>query len=56
MPDMSAQDKKFQAESDARTLVDAAKMKQDKPRFKAAMAEVRKQRKALSDIEKGDKS
>jgi len=48
---MSAMDKKYQAENDMRTLIDAAKIKNDKPRHDAAMKMVREQRKALSDLE-----
>lgn len=53
MAGMSAEDKKYQSESDMRTLVDAAIIKRDKPRHKAAMELVRKQRTALSDITEG---
>jgi len=47
---MTPDDKKFQAENDMRTLVDAAKIKTDKVRFSAAMKMVKEQRKALSEI------
>ena len=49
--DHAAMDKKYQAENDMRTLIDAAKIKNDKPRHDAAMKMVREQRKALSDLE-----
>ena len=44
------EDKKYQAESDMRTLVEAAKIKSDKSRHDAAMKMAREQRKALADI------
>lgn len=48
-------DKKFQAENDVRTLVEAAKVKGDKARFDAAMKMAREQRKTLSNLEAGEK-
>ncbi len=54
MMPMTAQDKKYQAESDMRTLVDASLIKRDKARHGAAMKLVMEQRKALSDITKGE--
>lgn len=52
MAHISEQDKKFRAENDMRTLVEAAVIKNDKSRFDPAMKMVRKQRKAMSDIDK----
>ena len=46
----TAEDKKYQAESDMRTLVEAAKIKGDKSRHDAAMKMAREQRKALAEI------
>ncbi len=47
----SGMDKKFEAEQDLRTLIDAAKIKSDSKRMQAAMKMAREQRKALSDIQ-----
>ena len=49
MKDMP-EDKKYQAESDMRTLVEAAKIKRDGPRHAAAMKMAREQRKMLAEI------
>ena len=49
--DHAAMDKKYQAENDMRTMIEAAKIHRDKPRHEAAMKMVREQRKALSDLE-----
>jgi len=51
---MTHDDKKFEAESDVRTLVEAAKIKRDKTRHTAAMKMVNEQRKALSDLSNKD--
>lgn len=53
--DHAVVDKKYQAESDVRTLVEAAKIKGDKARFDAAMKMAREQRKVLSNLETGGK-
>lgn len=45
-----ADDEKWRAESDARTLVEAENIRGDRKRLKAALAEVRKQREALSKV------
>ncbi len=47
MPKMTASDKKWQAEQDARTLVLAEEIKLDKARKSAAQREVNKQFKAV---------
>ena len=49
-------DKRFQAESDMRTLVEAARIKRDKSRREAAMKMAREQRKALAEVTKDTKS
>jgi len=46
----TAEHKRFEAESDMRTLVEAAKIKKDKSRRDAAMKMAREQRKALSEV------
>ena len=59
---MSSMDKDFQADSDLRCLIEAEKIKQDKPRFRAAMKKQKEMLSALQDIgnakdmaeEKGD--
>lgn len=51
---MSPEDKKFQAEQDMRTLIEAAMIKSDKPRHTAAMKMVKEQRKALSEVAEKD--
>lgn len=43
-------DKKYQAESDMRCLVEAAKIKRDKSRHGAAMKMAKEHRKALAEI------
>ena len=47
---MSAEEKDWQAESDLRTLIEAEKVKADKPRLKAAMAKKREMQKALGKV------
>lgn len=47
--------KKFEAENDMRTLIEAAKIKKDKSRRQAAMKAAREQREALSEIESKSK-
>lgn len=49
-----AREKRFQAEQDVRTLVDAAKIKKDKTRMSAAMASAKEQQAALDKV-KGEK-
>lgn len=48
--EMEAQERKWQAEQDLRTLIEAEKIKADKGRLKAAMTEKRAQQKALSAL------
>lgn len=47
---MSAENKKYQAESDVRTLVDAGEIKKDKDRLKRAMAKAKEQQEALKYV------
>lgn len=47
---MSAEEKDWQAESDLRTMIEAEKIKADKPRLKAAMAKRKEMQKALSNV------
>lgn len=49
---MAAQEKKWQAESDLRCLIDAEKIKKDKPRHAAAMKCLAEQRKSLDTLAK----
>jgi hypothetical protein len=49
-----AQDMKWQAEQDLRTLVEANVIKADGKRYKAAIAEGKEQKKAINDIVKKD--
>ena len=49
---VSVEDKEFQAEQDVRTLIDAEKVKADKPRLKRAMTMARKQMSALEKVQK----
>ena len=44
------QDKKYMAENDLRTLIEASKIKRDKSRYGAAMTAAQEQRKALADV------
>lgn len=44
------EEKRFRAESDLRTLVEAEKIKTDKPRLKAAMDMADEQRNALGKV------
>lgn len=48
-------EKKYHAESDMRTLVEAARIKKDKARSQAAMLAAKEQRKALDDVSKKSK-
>jgi hypothetical protein len=45
-------EKKWQAESDLRTLIEAEKIKRDKARLKAAMAMQRQMKRELDSLEK----
>lgn len=45
-----ADEKRWKAESDLRTLIDAEKIKADKARFKAAMDMADEQKKALGKV------
>lgn len=48
---MTADEKRWQAEQDLRTLIEAGKVLADPKRQKAAMREKRKQQKALSELD-----
>lgn len=48
---LTAEDKKWRARDDVRTLADAKAISKDKPRFAAAKKEAKSQAKALSDIQ-----
>lgn len=48
---MAAQEKKWQAESDLRCLIDAEKIRKDKKRYAAAMKCLDEQKKALAEVE-----
>lgn len=50
-PMMSAMDKKHQAENDVHTLVEAGEIKEDKARYKSAMAMAKKQQAVLKYID-----
>lgn len=52
-PRMSAQDKKWQAESDLRSLREVEAIRGDKPRMKAAQSMAQKEMSALKKISKG---
>ena len=45
MAEMTAMDKKFQAEDDARTMMRAVEISKDKPRYTAALKEIAKRKK-----------
>ncbi len=47
---MSDMDKKYQTESDVRTLVTAGEIKKDKARYKAAMGQAKEQQEALKYV------
>lgn len=51
MPHLTVEDKEFEAEQDVRTMLDAAKIKADKPRLKRAMAKAKAQMKALEKVQ-----
>lgn len=46
-------DKEYQAECDLRTLIDAEKIKKDKPRLSAAMKKHEEMMTAMQSVEKG---
>tara|TARA_Y100000310_G_C20696293_1_gene825953 strand:- start:2142 stop:2327 length:186 start_codon:yes stop_codon:yes gene_type:complete len=48
---MTADEKRWQAEQDLRTLIEAGKVLADPKRQKAAMREKRKQQRALSELD-----
>ena len=48
----TAEDKRFHAESDMRTLVDAEKIKRDPQRLNAAKKMAKEQREALAKVSK----
>jgi hypothetical protein len=50
VPGVSVDDKEFEAEQDVRTLLNAEKIKGDKPRLKRAMAKAKEQMKALEKV------
>ncbi len=52
MPHLTADEKEFEAEQDVRTLMNAEKVKADKPRLKRAMTMARKQMSALEKVQK----
>jgi len=43
VPTMTAEDKKWEIEADARTLVEAEMVRKDPKRFKAAVAQIKKE-------------
>lgn len=47
---MAAQEKEWQADSDMRTLIEAEKIKKDKPRFRRAMKKAKEQRDQLAQV------
>lgn len=47
----AAQEKEWQAESDLRTLIEAEKIRKDKPRLAAAMKKARDEKAALTKLE-----
>ena len=49
----AAEQQKFQAESDVRTLIEAAEIRADKSRFQRAVKEAKSKLKALQEIENG---
>ena len=49
---MTAEDKKWEIESDARSLVDAELVKKDSKRFKAAVAHIKKENSARTSAVK----
>lgn len=51
-PRMTASDKKYQAQSDVRTMHEAAQIQKDKNRMAAAQKEAQSQMTALSSIAK----
>lgn len=51
---MSAEDKAYQADSDCSTLIDAAEIKKDKPRLKAAMKKAKDKMAALKEVHADD--
>ena len=48
--EMAKQEKKWAAESDLRTLIEATRIRKDKTRFAAAMAVHKEQVKALASV------
>jgi hypothetical protein len=52
--DMAKQEKKWQAESDLRTLIEAEKIKKDKPRFAAALKAHGEAVKQMAKVQKED--
>ena len=52
MPNLTAEDKEFEAEQDVRTMLNAEKIKSNKPRLKRAMAKAREQMSALEKVQK----
>jgi hypothetical protein len=50
-PVMAMSDRNYQAESDVRTLAQAEEIKGDKKRYKAALAEAKRQIASLQDVQ-----
>jgi len=54
MQPMSAMDKKYRAKDDVHTLIRAKEIQMDKARYKAAMAEAKKQEEKLEYLSGSD--
>lgn len=52
-PKMSEQEKEYMAENDLRTMVEAEKIKRDKPRMAAAMKKHKEMMAAMESIDGG---
>ena len=50
MPRMSGEDKEYMAESDLRTMIEAEKIKRDKPRMAAAMKKHKDMMEAMKSV------
>ena len=50
MAKMTVQEKKWRADADCSTLIEAEKIKKDKPRLKAAMAYAKEKREAIDSV------
>ena len=51
---MAKDEKEYMADSDLRTLIEAEKIKKDKPRYAAAMKKHKEMMAAMEGIHKGD--